>query len=226
MDWTQVFQLISALLASVGGAGAIIIAVSSWLGKVWANRLMEKDRAQHSKELEALKNQYSKELEEYRTRLGLIVGQLQRYYGRQFELYSVFWVALYDLKLAADDLWEEATPVSLLAFADQLRKTSQAIHRGALFLEEQHYAQLKRVLDAFSQFEMGKARLIDVRSQEDLVRSYGGSELYIIQNRIRNQIAANRAHKQTYDVLIERIREDFVSQLRQTRIDIADTGAG
>ena len=32
----EIFQTVSAILISIGGAGTIIFALSSWLGKVWA----------------------------------------------------------------------------------------------------------------------------------------------------------------------------------------------
>ena len=46
----------AAVLASVGGAGAIILGLSSWFGKVWASRLMEADRAKHQQELSVIRD--------------------------------------------------------------------------------------------------------------------------------------------------------------------------
>ncbi len=44
-----------AVLASLGGGGVIVLMLSSWLGKVWANRILEKDRAKFATEIERLK---------------------------------------------------------------------------------------------------------------------------------------------------------------------------
>ena len=67
MDWIEVFKLVGAIIGSIGGAGFVILALSNWLGKVWANRLMQSEKAEHDKELESLrstlesKNQESRE---------------------------------------------------------------------------------------------------------------------------------------------------------------------
>lgn len=42
-------------VASIGGAGVLILGFSSFLGKVWANRIMESDRAKYVSELEKLR---------------------------------------------------------------------------------------------------------------------------------------------------------------------------
>ena len=54
MQW---FELAGAILFSVGSAGAILFALSSWLGKVWASRILERER----NELSILKETFLKE---------------------------------------------------------------------------------------------------------------------------------------------------------------------
>ncbi|WP_286874057.1 hypothetical protein [Spongiibacter sp.] len=51
----QYLGISAAILGSLGGAGVIIIALSSWLGKVWATRLMDNERHKHDRDLEALR---------------------------------------------------------------------------------------------------------------------------------------------------------------------------
>ena len=51
----QYFEISAAILGSLGGAGVIIIGVSSWLGKVWATQLMDSQRHNHEKDLEELR---------------------------------------------------------------------------------------------------------------------------------------------------------------------------
>lgn len=46
MTWDETFKIVTAMLASVGGAGVIIFALSSWLGKVWANRILAKEKSE------------------------------------------------------------------------------------------------------------------------------------------------------------------------------------
>lgn len=55
MDWDEVFKFVFAALASVGASGAIIFALSSWLGKVWAERILSKEKHELNKDLESAK---------------------------------------------------------------------------------------------------------------------------------------------------------------------------
>lgn len=48
-------MIVFSALGAVGGGGAIIFFLSSWLGKVWANRILEADRSKYAAELEGIK---------------------------------------------------------------------------------------------------------------------------------------------------------------------------
>ncbi len=60
-----------SILTSLGGSAVILMAFSSWLGKVWANRILEKDKNKYTLELDAIKNEYNKDLERLKTELKL-----------------------------------------------------------------------------------------------------------------------------------------------------------
>ena len=55
MNWGDVGKIVTATIASVGGGGIIVTFASSQLGKLWADRFMEKERAGHALELEKLR---------------------------------------------------------------------------------------------------------------------------------------------------------------------------
>ncbi|MGR5370733.1 hypothetical protein [Photobacterium damselae] len=55
MTWDDTFQIITASLGAVGSSAIIILSLSSWLGKVWANRILEQDKFRYSQELESLR---------------------------------------------------------------------------------------------------------------------------------------------------------------------------
>jgi hypothetical protein len=58
-----------------------VLALSNWLGKVWANRLMEADKARFARDLKAIEANLSRAAEDRRRKLeGLL-----RYYQRQIE---------------------------------------------------------------------------------------------------------------------------------------------
>lgn len=57
MSITEVFQTAGAILAALGGGAVIVAGFSAWLGRMWADRLMEKERAKHASALEELRSQ-------------------------------------------------------------------------------------------------------------------------------------------------------------------------
>jgi hypothetical protein len=55
----------ATIIASLGGSGAIILGLSNYLGKIWADRLMAKEKANHDRELEQLRVELQKESQQY-----------------------------------------------------------------------------------------------------------------------------------------------------------------
>lgn len=206
MDWGFAFQVVLTFIASVGGAGAIIIGVSNWLGGVLANRLLEKYKAEQAADLEELKNRYTREIEEYRTKATLLISQVERFSTQQFSLYNQLWVALIGLKIAGDALWGEASLENLYRYAEQLRATRQAVQEGAIFLEECHYRQLLEILEVFQHYEVGKKRLVDLR--RPLARNRDRDYVEI------DQIRINFEDRDRYSNLLDEIRGNFIHQLR------------
>jgi len=84
----------------IGGgvtATAIIISLSSWLGKVWANRILEQDKTKYKIQVDTL-------LQDLRTRESkeLFVHQLQ--FEKEFEIYKELWVTVLELDKAINPL--------------------------------------------------------------------------------------------------------------------------
>jgi hypothetical protein len=55
MRFAELVEIVLSVLAALGGGAAIVGAFSNWLGRVWADRLMEKERARYQRELEEIK---------------------------------------------------------------------------------------------------------------------------------------------------------------------------
>jgi len=68
MNAYDVLKIVSAALASLGGGGLIVMAMFGWLGRVWADRLMEKERNEHARILEQDRSKYAQELERERAK--------------------------------------------------------------------------------------------------------------------------------------------------------------
>lgn len=144
MNWDEAFKVIASMLASVGGAALIIFGLSSWLGKVWANRILEADKLRYQSAL-AVVNRYSE---------------------TQFHLYNDLWSSLCDLRIAGDNLWEHADSINARRFAQQLQRTRDMVQKRSLLIEDAHYETLKRLMEEFGDFDLGKARLLELRRRE------------------------------------------------------------
>lgn len=69
MEIKDALELSGIILGSLGGGAAIVFGFSSWLGKVWANRLMAKEKAEHAQELESLRCRLTRDTESYKIKL-------------------------------------------------------------------------------------------------------------------------------------------------------------
>lgn len=197
MNWNEFFQIISGVIISVGGAGAIIWKLSSYLGEIWAKR-----------HLESIKKEYQKEIETYKTQLNMIKETALRYSGQQFELYSKLWHSLCDLKSTADMLWTTANEENLRKFSQQLKNTIDEVEKSYLFLEESHYTELSELLDTFKNYEIGKKKLVQ------LYMGVGSREQQVNDYEIRELIEHNRERKQRYELLVKEIGDNLKKQIR------------
>lgn len=83
MDVKTIFSVASAILASLGGGAIVAFAFSSWLGKVWASRIVEADKSQMSqragdrtRKIESLMKHYERQIEEFYGPLFNMVNQI------------------------------------------------------------------------------------------------------------------------------------------------------
>jgi hypothetical protein len=76
-------ELSSLIRAAIGGSGATVAAIyffSGWLGKVWAERILEADKHRYATELERLKAETQTELAIYRDKyLGMHRNKIELY---------------------------------------------------------------------------------------------------------------------------------------------------
>jgi hypothetical protein len=65
----DVFAIAGAIFASLGGGGLLILALSSWLGKIWATRIMERERAALTISIEQAKADLTRSIEREKAEL-------------------------------------------------------------------------------------------------------------------------------------------------------------
>lgn len=82
MDVSSAFQVALAVLASLGGGGLLVFVLSSWLGKVWANRVLESDRRRYSEELERVHGELEKAVHVHRVQFETEFGALSEIWAK------------------------------------------------------------------------------------------------------------------------------------------------
>lgn len=188
LDWSKT---IGSLIVSLGGFGAVIGFFANWWGNRLAERISNKEKAQHEQELEKLK-----------TQLELTKSMVARYSEQQFVTYNLLWSSLYDLKVTGDELWELANRKNYNAFTKQLKITRDSIERNGLFIEDEHYRRLQELMAEFKEYQLGKDNLIQGRENApfNLDNEWG-------------QRMANREHWAEYTRLIVDIKNAFRRQI-------------
>jgi uncharacterized protein YgfB (UPF0149 family) len=71
----DIWQIAGAVITALGGGAAIVFALSSWLAKVWANRILESDKAKYQKEFAELKTELDKRLHAHNVAIARLDGQ-------------------------------------------------------------------------------------------------------------------------------------------------------
>ncbi|MHB1395064.1 MAG: hypothetical protein ACYCYE_18830 [Clostridia bacterium] len=158
--WTIVLDI----LGIIGGAGAVVVGMSAWLGKVWADRILQNEINKHNIAIAELTANLQKEIDRSKTQLDIIKESSVRYSEFQFKLYNELWGELYNLKVISDALWEKADNSNLTRLVNQLKKTNEQIKKNALLIEEEHLSELFVLLNQFGNYQVGKRSLIELRA--------------------------------------------------------------
>lgn len=158
MEIKEVFDIAGAVLASLGGGSAIVLAFSSWLGKVWANRILENEKAEHSKDLEQYKRELSEELEKVKSLNDKALYVSKAQYDNEYRIYLEIWSALNEAIVYSKLLYPitESTPEDkeekqkfkvekYKNFAEKYNSYSFLIDKYAPFYKKEFYDSFKTV---------------------------------------------------------------------------------
>lgn len=123
MIWQEILGVVAGIILSFGGASAIIVAISKWLGGIVANSIIQKNQTKYDKELEEIKTKYQKEIEEYKNQLNIACEEIKRknteviyVTEKQFDIEIALIQELTEKAFALDMKTRALYPVGELAF--------------------------------------------------------------------------------------------------------------
>jgi hypothetical protein len=149
MTLSEVWQVAAAVIASFGGGGAIVFALSGYLGKVWADRALQSQRAEGERQLEKQRQEYAQLNISFTHQLDLASKQVQAELDRigllhklrtesEFQKLADLWKTIARLKVAFHRLPNTAY--------DTEKPDGEARHQSCLNWSKQFF---ERWRDAF-----------------------------------------------------------------------------
>jgi hypothetical protein len=145
----------------------------------------------------------------FRSALQLQNTQQQRISNEKWELYMGVWGSLQDIKTLGDRLWERVSIDEVGKFLNALAAVRVAVNRGRLILQDDHYIRINELLDVFGDYQVGKMRLIEIRTNNELRENFdAGGEADI-----HGQIRQNGALRAEYQSLLDAIAVQFKNEL-------------
>ncbi|MCS4541762.1 MAG: hypothetical protein HY929_05520, partial [Euryarchaeota archaeon] len=93
------------------------------------------------------------------------------------------------------------------SFSQQLKKTIDEVEKSYLFIEENHYQELSRLLNDFKNYEIGKKRLVQLYMRRSSIQQVDRYE-------IQQLVEQNSEGKQRYEQLVKEIGDNLKNQIR------------
>ncbi|MBI5805309.1 hypothetical protein HZA73_04605 [candidate division TA06 bacterium] len=213
-------DFVSTTLITIGGVSAVVFGLATWLGKVWAERILTTEKHKIEMDFEKVKQIYLKEIEEYKTNLERLKAYFPKYSENQFKIYQEIWLELLKLKRSADSLWEHADRNVLEKFIKQIEDTKNKLEEYSLLIENKHYDELFSIINDLQNYSDNKGQIIKIRTtnlitsltEENTKNSWFIKALN--KNQIERLIESNKALKNRYEVLINQIRDEFREQIK------------
>jgi|GEM_PF-2328136 len=197
-------QKLLEILGIFGGITSIITMVSAWTGKVWANKILQNQMHKHDRAMAETSAKLQKDIDKSKNQLDSLKEYSIRYSEHQFKLYTELWSELYSLMINADELWENANPLNLKKFVEQLKKTTDHVKKNSLLIEKEHLSELLILFSKFGDYQLGKQALIKNRD----------NGLCTDEREILKMIENNRDLKKRYSKILDELEIEFRKQLK------------
>ena len=152
---------------------------------------------------------------------GTIVGIISQHYSdkklarynlineSQFRAFSELWKSLMNLKRKGDSLGDDVNEKDLSEFVKYIAEAHISLQDNSLILTKEDYANLKRILDKFWQYKIGKEKIIEMKDKKIQNKIFYVSGAIAISNERWNQESSNDSIKKEYENLLDDLRESF-----------------
>ncbi len=187
MNWADIWKIVLAAVASVGGAGIIITAVVKYLSDFLAERMLKKYQSKLDKEIEAYKHELEIEMEKMKAQNDKVNYVTQRQFDTEFTAYEKIFECMFKFSVYTRQLY----PVFEWQITDKQK-------RNEVFT--QRWEDYKDAFNTFSEIIEINAPFIP----EDIY------EMFVKMRSLANEIAANYE-----DIRIEDREEDRASNRKE-----------
>ncbi len=132
MTTLEIMKIVAATLTSIGIGGGIVVALGSWLGKVWASRILEGDRAHYQVVMASAAQEAQRTLEQLKGELQkrVLVHRVQ--FEAEFKAYQQIWQALMPAILATLQLRPIVDHVDESVTEEERKQQRLRVHLEAL----------------------------------------------------------------------------------------------
>ena len=148
----EILKIAATIIASVGGGGAIIWFFSSLIGKLWADRLLQKKSHQFEKELESYKTDLSLVTEKYKTEAEKLTYISKIQFETEYNIYQEIFEALFDFTDSSSRLFPRFDSIPIdpeeqqkeyerryKFYCESFNKYSKIVEINAPFIPEEIY---------------------------------------------------------------------------------------
>ena len=190
MTLADIYAVAGAVIVSLGGGALLVFALSSWLAKVWADRILEKEKAGYASEIEQLRRVYGEEIERVRSELQKNAFEHQTrfswYHQRKAELIASVYSLLHDvsehvtamvspMQLGGDDQRAAHAQKTI----DLYNKLASEYYGQKIFLEkdicdkvEAILTSVKKAITAFQMSQDPRTRMTELWGEANKTMAY------------------------------------------------------
>jgi hypothetical protein len=146
---SDVFAVSAAVIGSLGGGAVLVTGLSGWLGRVWADRLMQDNIAKHNRELEEIKSKFEAVNQRLQAELDKTLHVHHLHFETEFKALTDIWAKLSGLRTAL----AASTPTNIVETTKDQRL--ELLSPLVSAISDANYT-FKRAVDEQSPFYSGK----------------------------------------------------------------------